>query len=87
MLFLTKKDVFDAKLSEYPLKDYFPEYKGSDTDPMEAANYIKSVFLAKAERNQAKNPDEDEEFRILHCHFVNTTDTQQMRDIFGTTEE
>lgn len=83
ILMLNKEDLFNDKFihGQIKLSDYYPDYIGSDTDPDEAKQFIKSLFLKGIEHEQIftrfttaiderniKSVFED----IIHHHFFTT---------------
>lgn len=69
ILFLNKIDLFKEKLAEKPIKDYFPDYTGSDDDYNAASQYF-------ANRFRSLNRTEDRE---IYIHFTNATDTNLLK--------
>lgn len=48
ILFLNKRDLFQQKLAQYPLEEYFPEIDASRARSYEhASEFIRQLFLAK----------------------------------------
>lgn len=41
ILFLNKCDLFGEKLVKFPIKNYFADYEGADTDVVAAQQYFK----------------------------------------------
>lgn len=70
ILFLNKTDLFKEKLTQVPLEQYFPDYRGRDFDS--ACDFVESLFEAR--RKDKK--------RQMYPHFTCATDTEQMRHIF-----
>jgi guanine nucleotide-binding protein G(o) subunit alpha len=71
ILFLNKKDLFEAKIHKSPLTICFPEYTGSQTYE-EAAAYIQAQF-------EAKNKSTTKE---IYCHQTCATDTTNIQFVF-----
>ena len=65
ILFLNKMDLFKEKLSDKPIRDYFPDYSGADGDFNAAASYFANKF-------RALNRTEGRE---IYVHYTNATDT------------
>lgn len=65
ILFLNKIDLFKEKLADKPVRDYFPDYTGSNDDYNEAARYFANKF-------RGLNRTEDRE---IYVHYTNATDT------------
>ncbi|KAL8874798.1 MAG: hypothetical protein Q9198_006752, partial [Flavoplaca austrocitrina] len=62
-------DLFKEKLADKPIKDYFPDYTGSDDDYNAASQYF-------ANRFRSLNRTEDRE---IYVHFTNATDTNLLK--------
>ncbi|KIM23186.1 hypothetical protein M408DRAFT_28095 [Serendipita vermifera MAFF 305830] len=45
ILFLNKSDLFAEKLSKFPIKNYFPDYEGGETDVAAGKEYFRRRFL------------------------------------------
>ncbi|KAL8670323.1 MAG: hypothetical protein Q9168_005123 [Polycauliona sp. 1 TL-2023] len=69
ILFLNKIDLFKEKLADKPVKDYFPDYVGSDDDYNAASQYFANKF-------RSLNRTEDRE---IYVHFTNATDTNLLK--------
>ena len=69
ILFLNKMDLFQEKLTEKPIRDYFPDYSGADDD-VEAAK----AYFAKKFRGLNRTPD-----REIYVHYTNATDTNLLK--------
>lgn len=57
ILFLNKKDLFAEKMATFPIKNYFPDYEGGDTDITAGMDFFKRKFLrlyAKSAARKAK---------------------------------
>ena len=69
ILFLNKMDLFREKLTEKPIREYFPDYEGSDEDLDAATEYFAAKFrrLNRTER------------REIYTHFTNATDTNLLK--------
>ncbi|MCJ1239459.1 hypothetical protein MMC14_007455 [Varicellaria rhodocarpa] len=65
ILFLNKMDLFKEKLSDKPIRDYFPDYSGADGDFNAASTYFANKF-------RALNRTEGRE---IYVHHTNATDT------------
>jgi len=70
ILFLNKKDLFKNKIEKVPLKDYFPEYRGSSCD--EATEFIQEMFETK------NHQDKD-----IYTHITCATDTNNIFAVFN----
>jgi guanine nucleotide-binding protein G(i) subunit alpha len=71
ILFLNKMDLFEAKITKYPLSRCFPEYQGANTYG-EAAQYIQLKF-------EALNRKDGKE---IYTHFTCATDTGNIVFVF-----
>ncbi|MCJ1432636.1 hypothetical protein MMC27_001993 [Xylographa pallens] len=69
ILFLNKMDLFKAKLAEKPIRDYFPDYSGVDTDVTAAGEYFAKKF-----RGLNRTAD-----REIYIHYTNATDTNLLK--------
>ncbi|MCJ1387079.1 hypothetical protein MMC17_010208 [Xylographa soralifera] len=69
ILFLNKMDLFKAKLAEKPIRDYFPDYSGADTDVTAAGEYFAKKF-----RGLNRTAD-----REIYVHYTNATDTNLLK--------
>ncbi|MCJ1329191.1 hypothetical protein MMC10_005869 [Thelotrema lepadinum] len=69
ILFLNKMDLFQEKLVDKPIRDYFPDYSGADED-VEAAK----AYFAKKFRGLNRTPD-----REIYVHYTNATDTNLLK--------
>ena len=70
ILFLNKKDVLEEKIANSPLRDYFPEYTGSDRSFQEILTFFGNSF-------QDLNPNTDE--RSVYVHATCATDTENIK--------
>ena len=62
-------DLFQEKLVDKPIRDYFPDYSGADED-VEAAK----AYFAKKFRGLNRTPD-----REIYVHYTNATDTNLLK--------
>lgn len=72
ILFLNKKDIFQAKIANSPLTICFPEYTGPNTF-VEASNFIKQKF---EDLNRKKDTKE------VYSHLTCATDTTNIQFVF-----
>lgn len=71
ILFLNKRDLFDAKIKKSPITICFAEYNGAqEFEP--ASNYIQAQFEAK---NKSTTKD-------IYCHTTCATDTDNIQFVF-----
>ncbi|KAJ3168798.1 guanine nucleotide-binding protein subunit alpha [Geranomyces variabilis] len=73
ILFLNKVDLFHEKLKTIPIKNYFPEYGGSNSFE-EASEFFARQFIG-LNRSQEKK---------IYVHYTWATDTNQIRTVFAT---
>lgn len=76
MLFLNKIDVFLQKLPSSPIKNYFPNYKGEDTD---AKASVKHILGLLKERNRSN--------LVLYPHITQATDSSNIELVFTAMAE
>ena len=69
ILFLNKMDLFKEKLGDKPIRHYFTDYTGADTD-LEAAQ----TYFAKKFKSLNRTPD-----REIYVHYTNATDTNLLK--------
>lgn len=72
ILFLNKKDLFEAKIQHSPLRVCFPEYTGPNTYER-AAEYIRIKFEMLNKRRGSKD---------IYSHFTCATDTNNIQFVF-----
>lgn len=77
ILFLNKIDVFQQKLADKPIREYFPDYAGADTDVKAAREYFAKKF-----RNINRNPN-----REIYIHYTNATDTNLLSITMGSVQD
>ena len=99
ILLLNKNDIFEQKLALVPLKDYFPRYKGKESDPDAARYFIDCLFNnddAKAKPND--NEIESTKRRLdlgtsclydnnVYSHFTCATNTENISTVFKTVKQ
>eukprot|EP01098_Paradermamoeba_levis_P006994 TRINITY_DN2900_c0_g1_i3.p1 TRINITY_DN2900_c0_g1~~TRINITY_DN2900_c0_g1_i3.p1 ORF type:complete len:347 (-),score=73.12 TRINITY_DN2900_c0_g1_i3:169-1209(-) len=71
VLFLNKIDIFQEKLTRFPLSNTFSEYQGPN-DYKSAASFVKHKFLGLATKNNQR----------LYSHYTCATDTKQVKVVF-----
>ena len=69
ILFLNKIDLFKEKITQKPVRDYFPDYTGPEADFNAASNYFAKKF-------RGLNRTEDRE---IYVHYTNATDTNLLK--------
>ena len=73
ILFLNKKDLFEAKLAKQPLAKFMKGYDGPN-EPGPASEYIKQLFIGRS-----KNKDKQ-----IYTHVTCATDTSNVRFVFDS---
>ena len=69
ILFLNKVDLFKEKLDVSPVRDYFPDFQGSNNDFDAACQFFAAKF-----RDLNRNPETE-----IYIHFTNATDTNLLK--------
>ena len=69
ILFLNKKDVLEEKLPYSPIKDYFPEYDGTENDYDATIQFFTEKFEVLNE----------EDNRSVFTHATCATDTENIK--------
>ena len=69
ILFLNKKDVLEEKLPYSPIKDYFPEFDGSENDYDATIQFFTEKFEVLNE----------EDNRSVFTHATCATDTENIK--------
>ncbi len=84
ILFLNKVDLFDKKLSVFPLEKYQPSFKDSNSFPREfiASMYLGKVRRAAEDKKKKKGEESSSNNKTLFHHFTCATDTGQIKVIF-----
>lgn len=77
ILFLNKKDLFEAKIRTSPLSVCFPEYRGKNTYD-EASAFIRKRFEGLNQRPEAKE---------IYTHFTCATDTSNVQFVFESVSD
>lgn len=77
ILFLNKKDLFQAKIKKTNLNVCFPGYKGG-LDFDKGSAYIEKQFLKK---------NKSEGTRHIYTHLTCATDTENIRVVFNAVQE
>lgn len=72
MLCFTKMDIFKKKVvsAERPVRDYFPEYAGEQTDTISAQNFFTEKFVELDLGN-----------RVSSIHHLNITDSEDVKKL------
>ena len=69
-------DIFQEKLGECPLENYFSEYKGGN-DYEKAVNFIRVKFFSTNSNKE----------RSIYYHETNATDTKNIRIVWNAVHE
>jgi len=77
ILFLNKVDLFKEKIHRVPFSDYFPDYKGSNSDGTQIGEFIKDMYLGRAKSRKRK----------VYVHFTCATDTANFRVVFNVCKD
>ncbi|TKS89573.1 Guanine nucleotide-binding protein subunit alpha-13 [Collichthys lucidus] len=73
ILFLNKTDLLEEKVKSVPLKDYFPEYTGTEHSLPDIQAFMVECFRAKR-RDATQKP--------LYHHFTTAINTENIRLVF-----
>jgi len=76
ILFLNKRDLFAEKITRVDLRVCFPEYSGGKIYE-NAAEYIRKMFLSQNENEK----------KIIYCHFTTATDTGNILIVFNAVKD
>jgi len=79
ILFLNKRDIFAEKYDQFPLSDYFKNYKGKTVE--EGCEFMKALFH---ERNHAEDSADDKYFYV---HVTCATDTNNVIHVFNCVKD
>lgn len=69
ILFLNKIDLLKERLAVSPVSEHFPDFSGSNTDVIAAANYFANRFRGINRTNG----------RAVYSHYTNATDTSLLK--------
>ncbi|KAJ3016479.1 guanine nucleotide-binding protein subunit alpha [Thoreauomyces humboldtii] len=75
ILFLNKIDLFKQKLIRSPMRNFFPDYRGSDYDS--ACDYILNRFVSLNQSDQKQ----------MYTHFTCATDTTQIKFVMAAVND
>jgi len=76
ILFLNKRDLFADKITKVDLRTCFPEYTGGKSYEA-ASEYIRKAFLSQNENDK----------KIIYCHFTCATDTGNILVVFNAVKD
>lgn len=76
ILFLNKKDLFAKKIPDYPLVDYFPDYKGDTKDVEASEAFLRNLFEECGEKGVR-----------IYTHTTTATDTAQIKLVFSAVRD
>ncbi|CAH1787847.1 unnamed protein product [Owenia fusiformis] len=71
ILFLNKKDIFEQKISQFKLSEYFPNYRGGNNFK-EAAAFIRDLF-------EGNLPPK----KLVYTHYTTAIDTKNIQVVFN----
>ena len=76
IVFFNKKDLFEQKVREKSIKEFFPNYNGDDHSFTESSEFLVKEYLSK-------NHNECSE-RSMYPHLTTATDTEHVKFVFVT---
>ena len=76
IVFFNKKDLFEIKIREKPIKQYFPNYQGDDQSFTESSEFLVKEYLSKDYKESSE--------RSLYPHLTTATDTEHVKFVFVT---
>ncbi|XP_065186757.1 guanine nucleotide-binding protein subunit alpha-11-like [Sycon ciliatum] len=94
ILFLNKNDVFEERIRNYKLREYYPDYAGPSRNADAAYKYIERMFMMgvpmereqlQQKRNQSAKILAEEP--LVYCHRTTATDTENIRRIFSAVKD
>lgn len=77
LLFLNKIDLFKERITISPISEYFPSFRGPNTDWRAAARYFANLFCGT-------NRSSD---RTIYVHYTNATDTTLLKETMSSIED
>ncbi|KAI0757461.1 heterotrimeric G protein alpha subunit 4 [Daedaleopsis nitida] len=80
ILFLNKNDLFEKKVANSDIKNFFPDYDGEAGDAKAGREYFKKRFARLAQKANAKE-------REIYIHVTTATDTAMLRVVMAAVEE
>ncbi|KAI0762527.1 heterotrimeric G protein alpha subunit 4 [Fomes fomentarius] len=79
ILFLNKNDLFEKKVVNSDIKNFFPDYDGEASDAKAGREYFKKRFARLAQKANAKE-------REIYIHVTTATDTAMLRVVMAAVE-
>ena len=76
IVFFNKKDLFEVKLRDKGIKEYFPDFSGDEHSFTESSEFLVKSYLSK---NHGKCSD-----RSMYPHLTTATDTEHVKFVFVT---
>ncbi|KAI1789170.1 heterotrimeric G protein alpha subunit 4 [Ganoderma leucocontextum] len=80
ILFLNKNDLFEKKVHNSDIKNFFPDYDSEAGDAKAGREYFKKRFARLAQKANAKE-------REIYIHVTTATDTAMLRVVMAAVEE
>ncbi|KAL0950556.1 hypothetical protein HGRIS_007360 [Hohenbuehelia grisea] len=81
ILFLNKNDLFERKIPNSDIKNFFPDYDGEPGDVKTGRDYFKRRF-AKLAQKAGRSKE-----REIYIHITTATDTAMLRVVMAAVEE
>jgi len=81
ILFLNKSDLFEAKVANSDIKNFFPDFDGESGDAKAGRQYFKKRFTRLAQK--AGRSQE----REVYVHVTTATDTAMLRVVMAAVED
>ncbi|TFK28427.1 heterotrimeric G-protein alpha subunit, GPA2-like protein [Coprinopsis marcescibilis] len=81
ILFLNKNDLFEQKVAQSDIKNFFPDYDGEPGDARAGREYFKKRF-AKLAQKAGRSKE-----REIYIHITTATDTAMLRVVMAAVEE
>jgi len=82
ILFLNKTDLFEEKIHQSNIADYFPDFKGAARDPEAGKSFIRALYEEKK-----PPPHEGPDATHIFPHFTCATDTDNITKVFKDVQE
>lgn len=77
ILFLNKRDIFNAKIVKVSLSSHFPDFPGPENDPVAAQEWIREQFDSR-NKNTSKQ---------IYAHITCATDTTNIAAVFNAVKD
>ncbi|KAG2024004.1 guanine nucleotide-binding protein alpha-2 subunit [Coprinopsis cinerea AmutBmut pab1-1] len=81
ILFLNKNDLFEQKVPQSDIKNFFPDYDGEPGDAKAGRDYFKKRFARLAQKAGRSKE------REIYIHITTATDTAMLRVVMAAVEE